>query len=93
MMDETQLDLVREQINGIDEQLLELLNRRANLALKACAVKDGDAPIYDPARESEVLTRTVALNKGPLPKGSVEDIYATIITACRELQLRNKTGE
>jgi hypothetical protein len=28
------------------------------------------------------------LNDGPLSKGAVEDIYAAIISACREIQLR-----
>ena len=30
------------------------------------------------------------LNKGPLGKGAIEEIYAAIITACREIQIEQQ---
>jgi len=80
---------LREQINAVDSQLVENLNRRAELALALGEIKSAAGQkIYDPAREGEVIARVNSLNNGPLPKGSLEDIYRTIITACREIQAR-----
>ena len=42
--------------------------------------------VYDPAREGVVLEHISQLNKGPLSKGAVEEIFAAIMTACREIQ-------
>jgi len=80
---------LRKQINLLDEQLVRLLNERAAVAVEIGRLKAaaGVQP-YDPARERAVLEHIVGLNKGPLGKGDIEDIFATIITACREIQSR-----
>ncbi len=86
-MDNDKIDTLRQHINEIDQQIVSLIDQRATIALEVGRVKDG-SPIYDPHRELEVLTRIVALSQGPLPKGALEDIYASIISACRELQFK-----
>ena len=86
-MDEKKLKLFRDQINALDEELLVLLNKRAEIALEIGEAK-GDLPVYDPSREGEILKQIGVLNKGPLSKGSVEDIFASIITACRQIQIK-----
>jgi chorismate mutase/prephenate dehydratase len=80
---------LRQQINAVDSKLVEYLNKRAELALALGEIKTAAGKkIYDPTREGEVITKIDALNQGPLPKGSLEEIYRTIITACREIQVR-----
>jgi chorismate mutase/prephenate dehydratase len=80
---------LREQINTVDEQLLSLLNKRAELALAIGAVKAASGqPVYDPAREDAVFTKLEKANAGPLSTGAIDEIYRTIIAICREMQVR-----
>ena len=82
------IDRLRQRINHIDEQLVHLLNDRAEAARqigKAKAVSG--TGVYDAERERDVLERIDSLNKGPLSKGALEEVYACIMTACRELQI------
>jgi len=79
---------LRQKINEIDEQIVRLLNDRAEAAqhIGKAKAKTG-AEVYDPNRERYVLERIDQLNKGPLSKGAIEEVYACIMTACRELQM------
>ncbi len=81
------LSLYRDRINTLDEQLIRLLNERANVALEVGKTKTSmGKAMYDPGRERAVLDHIVQLNQGPLSKGAVEEVFATIMTVCRELQ-------
>ncbi len=84
---------LRKQIDTIDEQLLSLINERASLAIEIGDVKNRiGGKTYDPTRERFILEQIDDLNKGPLDKGAVEEIFATIITACREIQIRERSN-
>ena len=79
----------RQRINELDEQLVRLLNERALVAIEIGKIKaHTGVKVYDPARERIVLDHINALNQGPLDKGAMEELFATIITACREIQNR-----
>ena len=81
------LPLFREQIDRIDAQILNLLNRRANLAMRIGQVKSRDqAVVYVPSRERQVFARLTALNKGPLSNEAIHAIYREIISASRALE-------
>ncbi len=83
------LRVLRERINALDEQLLSLLNKRAQVALDIGKLKaELGAKVYDPVRERAVIEHIDAANTGPLDKGAVEELFAAIITACREIQNR-----
>ena len=63
-MDEP-LKPLREAIDRIDRQLLELLTERARLAHEVGRVKNtSGAPVYRPEREAEVLRKAAANNPG-----------------------------
>jgi len=78
---------VRFQIDAIDDEILELLRRRAELAAAIGREKaeDGDT-VYDPTREAEILRRLHQLEASPLDTDAVQAIYCEIISACRTLQ-------
>ena len=79
----------RAAIDSIDDQLLRLLNRRAEFALQVGAVKrQGDASLCDKQREVEVLTRLREKNPGPLDDKGVINIFQRIIDECLHAQLR-----
>ena len=59
------LDEWRSRINNLDNQILLLLNERAEAALKIGDLKrQRDTPVYSPAREAEVLQRVAEGNAG-----------------------------
>jgi chorismate mutase/prephenate dehydratase len=81
------LDDWRSRINDLDNQILTLLNQRAEAALRIGHLKRGqDLPSYAPEREAEVLARLTALNAGPLPAGSVQAVWREIMSGCRALE-------
>ncbi|WP_294447012.1 prephenate dehydratase [uncultured Mailhella sp.] len=81
------LDKLREQIDEVDRQLLELLNRRANLSLAVGQAKrQVSGRVFDPAREARLLERLASLNQGPLKAEHVTAVWRAILSASRSLQ-------
>lgn len=80
----------RAQIDAIDEEMLRLLNRRVEWALRVGAKKQGlGLPLHDPAREHAIYERLRGHNAregGPLPDVAVTAIYREIISACRNAE-------
>lgn len=81
----SQLKQHRDQIDAIDEQILKLVNVRANHARHIGELKD-DGVIYRPEREAQVLRRLAGMNSGPLPAEAVTNIFRSIMSNCRALE-------
>jgi len=81
------IDILRKQIDAIDQQLLELLNERARLAQQIGAEKQQlGLPVFVPEREQQILDRLQQLNPGPLTAFAIREIFALIIQSCRFLE-------
>lgn len=79
----------RAEIDAIDVEILELLNRRAAIALRVGAAKtDRNAALCDPERENEVITRLRTENQGPFDSQSIANIFQRIIDESLGLQQR-----
>ena len=77
----------RAQIDGLDRELLALLNRRAALALQVGEVKKKEGSVaFRPEREAQVIDGLKGLNTGPLASASVAPIWREIMSACRALE-------
>lgn len=76
---------LRDQIDSLNVELVELINQRAEVAIQIGKLKK-DRPIYDPVREATVLKQVVARNAGPLSDAALKAIFQEIITACRAIQ-------
>lgn len=77
----------RRVIDQIDEQLLDLLNRRSQCAIEIGRVKrERDMPIYSPEREAEVISHVLSLNGGPLETDAVRRLFERIIDESRRLE-------
>src|SRR5690625_2979311 len=79
----------RQKIDQIDQQVLQLLNERAQAALAIGKLKQDvsvDEPILRPEREAQVIRQLQALNAGPLQADSVASIWGEVISACRGLE-------
>lgn len=82
------LQSIREEIDEIDLQLLQLFNRRAACADEVGLAKRADnQPIYDPGRESALITHLLANNSGPLDAGAVKLLFRGLLGVCRARQL------
>jgi chorismate mutase / prephenate dehydratase len=75
----------REKIDAIDEQVLKLVNERAQLAREIGHVKE-DGVIYRPEREAQVLRRMQESNEGPLSSEAVSHIFRAVMANCRALE-------
>ena len=77
----------RTRINDLDNQILNLLNQRAEAALKIGDLKRRqEAPSYVPEREAAILRRLTELNGGPMPGEAVRAIWREILSSCRALE-------
>ncbi len=78
----------RDQINEIDDQILALLQKRAEISKIVGAVKaeTGVAQVYVPHRQKEVIERLIAQNNGAFPETALEAIWTEILSASRSLQ-------
>jgi chorismate mutase/prephenate dehydratase len=80
---------LREQIDAIDAQILDLLNRRARVAQEVGDVKaETNAPVFRPEREAQVLRSVAQKNPGPLDSRDVQSIFREIMSMCRALEKR-----
>ncbi len=84
-------DEVRERLRGeidrIDGEILDLINKRTTKALEIGRwKKEKGLPVYDPTRERKIIETLCSMNKGPLPVSSLRYIFSEIISASRALQ-------
>lgn len=85
MADQTEeLNKLRDGIDAIDTQVLQLLSRRAGLAQRVGEIKHGN--LYRPEREAQVLRRIAEHNPGPLPEAAVRTIFREVMSACLALE-------
>ena len=68
MSDEDKLLKLRNSIDALDNQLLNLINKRASYAQKVAIVKEelGDEIYFKPEREANVLRSVMERNNGAL---------------------------
>jgi chorismate mutase/prephenate dehydratase len=78
---------LRVQIDGIDRQLLSLLNSRALVAEQVGEVKkrEGTA-FFRPDRVAQVIDKIQTANPGPLKNSHVTAIWREIMSACLALE-------
>lgn len=89
MTTDDKLKPLRQQIDAIDEQILDLLNQRARVAQQVGHVKaETNAPVFRPEREAQVLRKAAERNPGPLLGTDVQTIFREVMSACRALERR-----
>ena len=73
----------RERIDGIDRQMIELLNERMHCAQEIGRIKKAAGkPIRDPARERDVIAKIKAYNQGLqglMKDEALEELYWLLI--------------
>ena len=78
---------LRRRIDAIDRRLVALLNERAGCAIALGRIKQERAlPIYQPAREEEVLGNVQRTNVGPLQSEALRRLFERIIDESRRIE-------
>jgi chorismate mutase / prephenate dehydratase len=78
---------LRADIDAIDNEILALLNRRAEAVIEVGKVKtEHNLRYYVPEREVEILRRLMESNTGPFPNDALKTIYREIISASLALE-------
>jgi chorismate mutase / prephenate dehydratase len=88
--DNGEIDGIRQQIDAIDEQLQELISRRARLARQVgdskypepVGLSKAPREYYRPEREAQILRKAVARNAGPLRDEEIVRLFREIMSAC-----------
>jgi chorismate mutase/prephenate dehydratase len=85
----TPLVELRKRIDAIDQNILELINRRAALAMlvaqnKIAAGESGS--FYRPDREALVMRRIKGMNPGPLSDETAMRFFRELMSACLALE-------
>ena len=87
------IDEIRLKINQLDNELLQIFNQRAALALKIGEVKkELNLPIYDPRREKLIFERMKNLNEGPLDDAAITRLFERVIDESRSLERTHTKG-
>ena len=77
-----QLSELRRKIDGIDNELLKLLNERTSIAREIGAIKSREGlPVYAADREAKLLKCLLERSQGPLGPDAVRAIYREIMSA------------
>ncbi len=85
----TPLAELREKIDAVDAQILQLINQRARYAEEVAKTKmaQGESgSFYRPDRESLVLRRIQDLNSGPLSNETAMRFFRELMSACLALE-------
>jgi chorismate mutase/prephenate dehydratase len=84
------LDQLRKRIDEIDEQLVELLERRARAAVEVAAEREAGHQMHDPEREQRVFAHVeqtlAAKPDARFPASSLRPVFREIISACLSIE-------
>ncbi|UXV36071.1 bifunctional 3-deoxy-7-phosphoheptulonate synthase/chorismate mutase [Staphylococcus sp. IVB6181] len=81
------LEQYRSEIQDINEQILDLLEKRGNLAQKIGEEKRKQGTnVYDPEREKEMLNALIEKNNGPFNDNVIKQLFKEIFKASTDLQ-------
>lgn len=82
-----ELERLRKEIDEIDNKIVNLLNKRAEVVIDIAHIKRNEkAKFYSPEREREILERLTSLNIGPFPNDTLKVIYREILSASLSLE-------
>ena len=84
------LQKLRHRIDAIDRAVVGLLNERATVAMEIGRQKlAGGLPVYDPAREEEIVHNVTASLPGPLSAQAMRRVFERIIDETRSVERRS----
>jgi shikimate dehydrogenase len=86
-VEDMDMPTLRKRIDDIDDQVLELINRRLSFARAIGRIKESNGTaVVDSRREAQIFNRLLSLNNGPLKTGGLYRIFGNTIAAGRGVQ-------
>ena len=86
-MSKKKITEIRKKIDKVDQELLYLLNQRAEQVIELGKIKHKlDLKIFDPKREKSIFMNMTEKNPGPLPVDAIVRIFERIIDESRRLE-------
>src|SRR5437667_11466751 len=87
------LEDLRRQIDALDDQIVPLLNARAQIVVQIGKLKQQSGmAIYAPDREKAVLEKVRKINKGPLSNRCLEAVYRELMSGSFALEKPLRIG-
>ncbi|MEO0562445.1 MAG: bifunctional 3-deoxy-7-phosphoheptulonate synthase/chorismate mutase, partial [Chloroflexota bacterium] len=87
MSSDNRLQELRAEIDVINMQLLELLNKRASIASEIGKVQSEiGTNFYDPVREGQMLERLQQANEGPFSNSTISNLFREVFRATLEME-------
>lgn len=87
-MSETGLKELRDKLDSIDNELLELINQRMEIVHQVGELKaQSGGAIYRPEREKAIIDRLESINNGKLNRSAIEALFLEIFAISRNLEL------
>lgn len=81
-----ELELMRKQIDKIDERLLALFKERLEISRKIGLLKKkNNIKIFDPQREQEIIVNYTQ-NTNDIEKGYIEKFFKNLMDISKEVQ-------
>ncbi|NNL77705.1 MAG: chorismate mutase, partial [Desulfobacterales bacterium] len=78
---------IRQRIDEIDDQILELINQRLLAVRKIGKAKNrSGSAVVDAKRESQIYQRLSSMNRGILKENALHQIFRAVIAAGRGIQ-------
>jgi len=91
--DNAALEELRRKIDVLDDQIVPLLNARAQIVVEIGKLKQqSGVPIYAPDREKAVLEKVRRINKGPLADRCLEAVYREVMSGSFALEKPLRIG-
>lgn len=89
--EQIRLGELRDEIDSLDQQIMDLISARARCAQEVAHVKMAANPgedvfFYRPEREAQVLRRIKEANPGPLADEEMARLFREIMSACLALE-------
>jgi chorismate mutase/prephenate dehydratase len=87
------LEKLRKRIDEVDQQLVKLLNERAQVVIEIGKLKSKTgSQIYAPDREKKVFERLIKANQGPLPDKCLVAIWRELMSGSFALERSLRIG-
>ncbi len=85
-MSENKITELRQEIDGLNSEILNLLSKRAKLAKEIGGMQSSlGQSQYDPMREQEMLDAIIAKNQGPFDNATLKSLFKNIFQASMEV--------
>jgi len=86
-LDDPEINEYRKKIDEVDAKILDLINERLLYGQNIGSIKKKmGAKVLDRSRETAIMGRLAAMNKGPLSDNVVQHIFQIIMAASRDIQ-------